>query len=196
MILLLDNYDSFTYNLAHLLYSLGSEPVVRRNREITVEEALRMNPDAIILSPGPGRPETAGVMPALIAAAAGKIPLLGVCLGHQAIGQHFGAEVIKARCIMHGKMSRITNDGRGLFTGLRKEFKAIRYHSLALRESTLPSVLEVTARADDGEIMGVRHREFLIEGVQYHPESIMSSDGKSQVGNFLKMVGQNKRKRS
>ncbi|OQA77773.1 MAG: Anthranilate synthase component 2 [Lentisphaerae bacterium ADurb.Bin242] len=196
MILLLDNYDSFTYNLAHLLYSLGGVLEVRRNREITVEEALRMNPEAIIFSPGPGRPETAGIMPALIAAAAGKIPMLGVCLGHQAIGQHFGAEVVKARSIMHGKMSRITNDGRGLFAGLRKEFKAIRYHSLALRESTLPSVLEVTARADDGEIMGVRHREFLIEGVQYHPESIMSSDGKAQTGNFLKMVDQYKRKRN
>lgn len=196
MILLLDNYDSFTYNLAHLLYSLGGVLEVRRNREITVEEALRMNPEAIIFSPGPGRPENAGIMPALIAAAAGKIPMLGVCLGHQAIGQHFGAEVVKARSIMHGKMSRITNDGRGLFAGLRKEFKAIRYHSLALRESTLPSVLEVTARADDGEIMGVRHREFLIEGVQYHPESIMSSDGKAQMGNFLKMVDQYKRKRN
>lgn len=196
MILLLDNYDSFTYNLAHLLYSLNADLTVRRNREITVEEALQMKPDAIILSPGPGRPETAGIMPALIAATAGKIPLLGVCLGHQAIGQHFGAEVVKAKYIMHGKMSKITNDGRGLFTGLRKEFKAIRYHSLALKESTLPSVLEVTARSEDGEIMGVRHREFLIEGVQYHPESIMSSDGKSQVGNFLKMVEQNKRKRS
>lgn len=196
MILLLDNYDSFTYNLAHLLYSLGSVLEVRRNREITVEEALKMNPEAIIFSPGPGRPEHAGIMPALIAAAAGKIPMLGVCLGHQAIGQHFGAEVIKAKYIMHGKMSRITNDGRGLFSGLRKEFKAIRYHSLALRESTLPAVLEVTARADDGEIMGIRHREFLIEGVQYHPESIMSSDGKAQMGNFLKMVEQYKRKRS
>lgn len=193
MILVLDNYDSFTYNLVHLLYTLNAQVEVRRNREITVDEAIGMNPDAI-LSPGPGRPENAGVMPQLIKVVRDRIPLLGVCLGHQAIGQSFGAEVVSAASIMHGKISEITHDGRGLFAGLKGPFKAVRYHSLALREETLPKELVITARADDGEIMGVRHRELLIEGIQYHPESIMTATGKRQLANFLKEVEEHRRK--
>lgn len=194
MILVLDNYDSFTYNLVHLLYTLNAQVEVRRNREITVDEAIGMNPDAILLSPGPGRPENAGVMPQLIKAVRDRIPLLGVCLGHQAIGQSFGAEVVSAASIMHGKISEITHDGRGLFAGLKGPFKAVRYHSLALREETLSKELVITARADDGEIMGVRHRELLIEGIQYHPESIMTATGKRQLANFLKEVEEHRRK--
>ena len=194
MILVLDNYDSFTYNLVHLLYTLNAQVEVRRNREITVDEAIGMNPDAILLSPGPGRPENAGVMPQLIKAVRDRIPLLGVCLGHQAIGEAFGMELVNASRIMHGKVSEITHDGRGLFAGLKGPFKAVRYHSLALREETLPKELVITARADDGEIMGVRHRELLIEGIQYHPESIMTATGKRQLANFLKEVEEHRRK--
>ena len=188
MILVLDNYDSFTYNLVHLLHSLNAPLEVRRNREITVEEVLERNPDAILLSPGPGRPESAGVMLELIRAVRDRIPLLGVCLGHQAIGQSFGAEVVGAKRIMHGKISEITHDGKGLFEGFHGPFKAVRYHSLALREETLPKELVVTARAEDGEIMGIRHRKLLIEGIQYHPESIMTPGGKRQIANFLRAV--------
>ncbi len=194
MILVLDNYDSFTYNLVHLLYSLNEPVEVRRNREITVDEAFQLNPDAILLSPGPGRPENAGVMPELIRAVRGKIPLLGVCLGHQAIGQAFGAEVVSAQAIMHGKLSEIMHDGKGLFEGLKGPFKAVRYHSLALKEDTLPAELIVTARSEDGEIMGIRHRELLIEGIQYHPESIMTATGKRQLANFVKEVAKHRAK--
>ena len=189
MILVIDNYDSFTYNLVHMLYALNADVTVRRNREITVDDALGLHPDAILLSPGPGRPENAGIMPKLIPAAVEKqIPLLGVCLGHQAIGQAFGAEVVSAARIMHGKISTVTHDGDGLFTGMNGPFKAVRYHSLALKEATLPDELIVTARAEDGEIMGIRHRELLIEGIQYHPESIMTPTGKRQLSNFLRML--------
>ena len=188
MILVLDNYDSFTYNLVHLLYTLNAQVEVRRNREITVDEAIGMNPDAILLSPGPGRPENAGVMPQLIKAVRDRIPLLGVCLGHQAIGQSFGAEVVSAASIMHGKISEITHDGRGLFAGLKGPFKAVRYHSLALREETLPKELVITARADDGEIMALEHREYPVFGVQFHPESVMTPDGKKMIENFMEVV--------
>lgn len=189
MIFVLDNYDSFTYNLVHLLYSLTPDVVVRRNREVTVAEVLAMRPEAIVLSPGPGRPESAGIMLDLIHAAAGKIPILGVCLGHQAIGLTFGGKVIGAKEIMHGKVCEISHDGRGLFAGLGEEpFRAVRYHSLAIDEKTLPAELEITCRAPDGEIMGVRHKNMLIEGIQYHPESIMSISGKRQIGNFVKMA--------
>lgn len=193
MILLLDNYDSFTYNLAHMLYALADNVIVRRNREITVDEAMAMRPAAIILSPGPGRPENAGIMPELIRAAHKEIPLLGVCLGHQAIGQAFGAKVIGAKSIMHGKSSELTHDGRELFESVPQSFRAVRYHSLALDESTLPAELEVTCRAADGEIMGIRHREYLIEGIQYHPESIMTTSGKRQIANFIAMTGKVRR---
>jgi len=153
-----------------------------------------MRPDAIVLSPGPGRPEKAGIMQELIAAAGAQVPILGICLGHQAIGQVFGAELVQAKHIMHGKVSKISHNGKDLFAGLKNDFKAVRYHSLALRESSLPEILEVTARADDGEIMGIRHRKQLIFGVQYHPESILTPNGKQLLANFLQMVDLQQRK--
>ncbi|MFA6713973.1 MAG: aminodeoxychorismate/anthranilate synthase component II [Victivallaceae bacterium] len=189
MILMIDNYDSFTYNLVQYISALGCEVVVKRNDELTVQEALDMKPDAIVISPGPGRPENAGISMELIKAAAGKIPLLGVCLGHQSIGQVFGGKVIQAKKIMHGKTSQIKHDGKGLFEKLPADVKVVRYHSLALEESSLPECLEITARTtDDGEIMGVRHKEFAIEGIQYHPESVLTSTGKRQLANFLNTI--------
>ena len=192
MIFMLDNYDSFTYNLVHMLAKTGQQIVVKRNRDVTPAEVLDMNPQAIILSPGPGRPQTAGCMMDLIAAAAGKIPMLGVCLGHQAIGAHFGAEVVHAKSIMHGKTSPIRHDGQGLFNGLPQGFSAVRYHSLALLASSIPENMTVSAKTDDGEIMGVRvtpESGAVIEGIQYHPESIMSEFGLKQINNFLREAG-------
>ncbi len=192
MIFMLDNYDSFTYNLVHMLAKTGQEIVVKRNRDITPAEVLEMNPQAIILSPGPGRPQAAGCMMDLIAATAGKIPMLGVCLGHQAIGAHFGAEVVHAKSIMHGKTSPIRHDGQGLFAGLPQGFSAVRYHSLALLASSIPENMTVSAKTDDGEIMGVRVKPeggAVIEGIQYHPESIMSEFGLKQINNFLREAG-------
>ena len=192
MIFMLDNYDSFTYNLVHMLAKTGQHIVVKRNREVTPADVLAMNPQAILLSPGPGRPENAGCMIDLIAAAAGKIPMLGVCLGHQAIGAHFGAQVVHAKTIMHGKTSAIRHDGQGLFEGLPQGFLAVRYHSLALLASSIPETMTVTAQTDDGEIMGVRIRPeggAVVEGIQYHPESIMSEFGLKQINNFLREAG-------
>jgi len=188
MILMIDNYDSFTYNLVQYLFMLGEEVLVKRNDEISVDEVMAMNPDMIVISPGPGRPENAGMIVELIKTAAGKIPLLGVCLGHQAIGQAFGADVIKAKYIMHGKTSPIEHDGKSIFTDLKSPLKVVRYHSLVLDKATLPKCFEVTATSDDGEIMGIRHKEMLIEGIQYHPESILTTTGKRQLANFLKTV--------
>ena len=188
MIFVLDNFDSFTYNLVQYFQQLDRTVKVVRNNAAAVEEVLGLRPEAIVLSPGPGRPENPGIMPALIRAAAGKVPMFGVCLGHQAIGQAFGMQVIHAKRIMHGKVSTVDHDGRGLFTGLSSPFKAVRYHSLALDETTLPPELEVTARSEDGEVMGIRHKEALIEGIQYHPESILTSTGKRQLANFLELV--------
>ena len=185
MIFVLDNYDSFTYNLVHLMGSLGAEMVVERNRETSVAAIMAMQPDGILLSPGPSRQENAGCMLDLIHAAAGRIPMLGVCLGHQAIGHAFGAKVVSAKRIMHGKLSTIHHDGKGVFQNVPQDFKAVRYHSLALEEATLPDCLEITARSEDGEIMGVRHKELPIEGIQYHPESIMTEAGRQQLMNFL-----------
>ena len=196
MIFVLDNYDSFTYNLVHLMGSLGAEMVVERNRETSVTAIMAMRPDGILLSPGPSRPENAGCMLDLIHVAAGRIPMLGVCLGHQipmlgvclghqAIGHAFGAKVVSAKRIMHGKLSTIHHDGKGVFQNVPQDFKAVRYHSLALEEATLPDCLEITARSEDGEIMGVRHKELPIEGIQYHPESIMTGAGRQQLMNFL-----------
>ncbi len=185
MIFVLDNYDSFTYNLVHLMGSLGAEMVVERNRETSIAAIMAMQPDGILLSPGPSRPENAGCMLDLIHAAAGRIPMLGVCLGHQAIGHAFGAKVVSAGRIMHGKLSTIHHDGQGIFQNVPQDFKAVRYHSLALEEATLPDCLEITARSEDGEIMGVRHKELPIEGIQYHPESIMTEAGRQQLMNFL-----------
>jgi len=192
MIFMLDNYDSFTYNLVHMLAKTGQQIVVKRNRDVTPAEVLDLKPQAILLSPGPGRPQTAGCMMDLIAAAAGKIPMLGVCLGHQAIGAHFGAEVVHAKSIMHGKTSAIRHDGQGLFAGLPQGFLAVRYHSLALDAATVPANLKVTAKTDDGEIMGVRitpEGGAVVEGIQYHPESIMSEFGLKQINNFLREAG-------
>ena len=187
-LVVLDNYDSFTYNLVHLLYSLGTRLTILRNRETTPQEVLALKPDAILLSPGPSRPEKAGIMPALIDAAVGKVPMLGVCLGHQALAQHFGAKIVLAQRVMHGKVSLVEHDGKGLFAGMKSAFKAVRYHSLAVERDSVPPELEVTCRTEDGEIMGIRHKSLLIEGIQYHPESILTINGKTQIGNFLKMV--------
>ena len=189
MILMIDNYDSFTYNLVQYIAALNYEVVVKRNDELTVQEAMDMKPEAIVISPGPGRPEDAGISMELIKTAAGKIPILGVCLGHQSIGQVFGAKVIQAQKIMHGKTSQIKHNGKGVFTKLPADLKVVRYHSLALEEASLPDCLEVTARTDDdGEIMGIRHKEFFVEGIQYHPESVLTSTGKRQLANFLNEV--------
>ena len=188
MILMIDNYDSFTYNLVQYIVALNYEVLVKRNDEITVKEALAMQPEAIVISPGPGRPEGAGISMELIKEAAGKIPILGVCLGHQCIGQVFGGKVIQAKKIMHGKTSQIKHDGKGVFAKLPADLKVVRYHSLSLEEASLPDCFEITARtADDGEIMGIRHKEYLIEGIQYHPESVLTSTGKRQLANFLLM---------
>ena len=187
MLLLLDNYDSFTYNLYQYLAELGQEVEVHRNDQITVEDCLAMGPERIVISPGPCSPDEAGISIDLIHAAAGKVPLLGVCLGHQAIGQAFGGRVVSAGEIMHGKTSMISHDGKGVFAGLPNPFEAIRYHSLAIEPSSVPDVLEVTARSESGVIMGVRHRELTVEGVQFHPESIMTKVGHDLLRNFLSM---------
>ena len=187
MILMIDNYDSFTYNLVQYLYMLNQEVTVRRNDEITVEEAMSMNPEFIVISPGPGKPADAGIIIPLIKACSGKIPLLGICLGHQAIGEAFGGNIIHAKAIMHGKVSEVTHDGKGIYNGLPSPLKAVRYHSLAIEEKSIPACLEITARTEDGEIMGIRHKQYLIEGIQYHPESILTRDGKKLLNNFLSL---------
>lgn len=188
MIFVLDNFDSFTYNLVQYFQQLDRVVTVARNNAITVQEVIDLHPEAIVLSPGPGRPGNAGIMPELIRAVAGKLPILGVCLGHQAIGEVFGMSVVHAKRIMHGKVSQVSHDGKGLFAGLSSPFEAVRYHSLALDESTLPPEFEITAHSEDGEVMGIRHKEALIEGIQYHPESILTSTGKRQLMNFLNLV--------
>lgn len=186
MILMIDNYDSFTYNLVQYLYMLGETVTVKRNDQITVDEALALEPKAIVVSPGPGRPGDAGVSVALIKAAAGRIPLLGVCLGHQSIGVAFGGKIVKAQKIMHGKISDVEHDGKGVFQGVANPIQVVRYHSLVIAADSLPDCLEVTARTtDDGEIMGVRHRESAVEGIQYHPESVLTPTGKRQMANFI-----------
>ncbi|MGN0890692.1 MAG: anthranilate synthase component II [Candidatus Spyradenecus sp.] len=187
MIFVLDNYDSFTYNLVHLLYALGAEVTIRRNREVTPAEVLALQPDGILLSPGPSSPERAGILCDLVRAGAeARVPMFGVCLGHQAIGQVFGARVVHAKQVMHGKISEVEHDGRGVFEGVPNPFRAVRYHSLALEAASIPACLEVTARTADGEVMGVRHREHPIEGIQYHPESILTEAGKLQLANFVR----------
>ncbi len=187
MLLLIDNYDSFTYNLYQYLSELGATVAVVRNDETSVEDCLAMGPERIVVSPGPCTPAEAGISIDLIRAAAGQVPLLGVCLGHQSIGEAFGARVGPAGEIMHGKISTVTHDGKGVFESLPQPFEAIRYHSLAIEPDTLPDELEVTARAESGVIMGVRHRTLPIEGVQFHPESIMTTTGHELLRNFLAM---------
>ena len=185
MILVIDNYDSFTYNLVQYLGELGATLQVARNDALDVDAVARLAPERIVISPGPGNPDQAGVSLEVIRRLGATTPILGVCLGHQAIGQAFGATVARARTQMHGKTSDIRHDGRGVFTGLSNPFVATRYHSLVVLPDTVPADLEVTARAEDGEVMGLRHRHYPVEGVQFHPESILTVEGKRLLANFL-----------
>ncbi|NBC04697.1 MAG: anthranilate/aminodeoxychorismate synthase component II [Bacteroidetes bacterium] len=187
MILIIDNYDSFTYNLVHIVATETDDYKVIRNDAMTVEEVRELNPDKILISPGPGRPEDAGITEELIDTLGSEIPVLGVCLGHQAIGDVFGAKVVYAPTLMHGKTSEIYHDGKSVFDGIEDGFTATRYHSLVLDPVTIPEVLEVTAKTDDGVIMGVRHKSYPIEGIQFHPESILTTEGPKIVKNWLKM---------
>ncbi|MPZ97749.1 MAG: anthranilate/aminodeoxychorismate synthase component II [Dehalococcoidia bacterium] len=187
MLLLIDNYDSFTFNLYQYLSELGAEVEVHRNDEVTVEDCLAMRPERVVISPGPCSPKEAGISGDLVHAFEGRAPLLGVCLGHQCIGEAYGGTVGYAGEIMHGKTSMVEHDGKGVFDGLPNPFEAIRYHSLAIAPETVPADLEVTARSDSGVIMGVRHRSLAIEGVQFHPESIMTKVGHDLLRNFLRM---------
>jgi anthranilate synthase component 2 len=189
MILVIDNYDSFTYNLVHYLNELGAETLVHRNDAITVGEALGLRPQAVLLSPGPCTPNEAGICLPLLAAAPAELPVLGVCLGHQAIGQAFGGEVVRAQALMHGKVSPIHHTGQGVFAGLKTPFSATRYHSLSVKKDTLPEALEVTAWTDDGEIMGFQNRARPVHGVQFHPESIATECGHELLANFLAIAG-------
>jgi anthranilate synthase component 2 len=185
MLLLIDNYDSFTYNLAQYLGELGADVGVYRNDAITVGEIEAWQPQQIVISPGPCTPNEAGISVETIRRLAGKIPILGVCLGHQAIGQAFGGEIVRAQRVMHGKLSSITHDGKGVFAGVQSPLTVTRYHSLAIARDSLPSCLEVSARSEDGEIMGVRHRSLPVEGVQFHPEAILTEHGHDLLRNFL-----------
>jgi anthranilate synthase/aminodeoxychorismate synthase-like glutamine amidotransferase len=185
MVLVIDNYDSFTYNLVQYLGELGASPEVVRNDEVDVDAVARMAPERIVVSPGPGTPDQAGISIDVIRTLGSSIPVLGVCLGHQAIGRAFGATVARAGRQMHGKTSAISHDGQGVFAGLSNPFVATRYHSLVIVRDTVPPELEVTAAAEDGEIMGVRHRHLPVEGVQFHPESILTVEGKRLLRNFL-----------
>jgi anthranilate synthase/aminodeoxychorismate synthase-like glutamine amidotransferase len=190
MVFVLDNYDSFTYNLVQYMGELGAEIVVRRNDELTVDEIIAMRPQHIVLSPGPCTPHDAGVLVPLVtelAARSSRTPVLGVCLGHQAIGEAFGGKVIRAEKLMHGKTSSVTHDSKGVFEGIQSPMTCTRYHSLIVEEKSLPPELAITARSEDGTIMGLRHRELPMEGVQFHPESILTEDGRRLIANFLKM---------
>ncbi len=188
MIFVLDNYDSFTYNLVQAVGKTGVRVEVARNNEITCDELLAKNPRALILSPGPGRPEDAGNMPDILAGTIGKLPILGVCLGHQMIGLHFGGKVVAAPSLVHGKSAKIFHDGRTIYRGLPDPFEAGRYHSLIVAQVGLPDELEVSSRTQDGEIMGIRHKSLPIEGVQFHPESILTPEGEKLLANFLAMT--------
>ena len=184
-VLVVDNYDSFVYNLVQYLGELGADPIVHRNDEVSADDVAEIDPDAILVSPGPGRPEDAGVSNELIRRFGPTVPLLGVCLGHQCIGHVFGGEVVRAPTIMHGKTSLVRHDGAGVLAGLPDPFEATRYHSLVVDPATVPDELEVTATTDDGVVMGLRHRRFPIEGVQFHPESILTMAGKQLMANFV-----------
>ncbi|MGN6651188.1 anthranilate synthase component II [Trinickia sp.] len=186
MLLMIDNYDSFTYNLVQYFGELGEDVRTHRNDEITLDEIAAMKPDQICLSPGPSNPQNAGITLDVLRTFAGQVPILGVCLGHQAIGEAFGGRVVRARTIMHGKVSRIETDGKGVFANLPKHFDVTRYHSLAIERESLPECLEISAWTEDGEIMGVRHKTLAVEGVQFHPESILSEHGHALLENFLK----------
>jgi anthranilate synthase component 2 len=186
VLLLIDNYDSFTFNLAQYLGELGADVHVHRNDAITLDQIAAWAPEKIVISPGPCTPAEAGISVPAIRRFAGTIPILGVCLGHQAIGQAFGGRIVRAQRVMHGKLSPVTHDGRGVFAGLPSPFSVTRYHSLAIERATCPPCLEISATADDGEIMGVRHRELAVEGVQFHPEAILTEHGHALLANFLK----------
>ncbi len=188
MLLLIDNYDSFTYNLFHFLGELGQEVLVKRNDKISVAEALRLKPESIVLSPGPCDPNKAGVCLELIKSAAGTVPILGVCLGHQAIGQAYGGNIARAPIPMHGKLSRIHHNGQSVFRGLEDGFSATRYHSLVIERPSLPNCLAITAETEDGVIMGVAHKTHPVHGVQFHPESIASQHGHALLQNFLRLA--------
>lgn len=187
MLLVIDNYDSFTYNLVQYLGELGADMKVVRNDEVTVKKAVEMSPSRILISPGPGYPKDAGISIPVIKEFAGKVPILGVCLGHQAIGEAFGGKIVQAKRFMHGKTSKIFHDNKGVFKGLPNPFEATRYHSLLIEKSSLPTELEISAWTDTDEIMGVRHKQFKIEGVQFHPESILTTEGKKLLKNFLEL---------
>ena len=186
MLLMIDNYDSFTYNIVQYLGELGADVKVVRNDEVTVEQVEAMRPDRIVISPGPCSPNEAGISLGVIARLGGRVPILGVCLGHQAIGQAYGGKVVHAKTLMHGKTSPIRHAGRGVFGGLPSPLTATRYHSLAIERESLPGALEVTAWTEDGEIMGLAHRELRVEGVQFHPESILTEHGHAMFASFLK----------
>lgn len=189
MILMIDNYDSFTYNIVQYFYDLGEDVIVKRNDEITIQDIEQMEGiDSIVISPGPCTPNEAGISVETIRRFKGRYPILGVCLGHQSIGQAFGAKIIKAKCLMHGKTSDIYHDGKGLFEGIPSPFKAVRYHSLVIDEKTLPEDIQITARSEDGEIMAIEHKTYPIWGVQFHPESILTEYGKKILENFLKLA--------
>ena len=185
MILVIDNYDSFTYNVVQYLAELGEAPKVFRNDEIGVKEIEALKPSQIVISPGPGTPDEAGITLAAIAQFAGRIPILGICLGHQAIGQAFGGKVVRAARVMHGKTSRIRHDGAGVFRGIADDFTATRYHSLVVERGSLPECLTVSAHSEDGEIMGLRHRRLAVEGVQFHPEALLTEHGHELLQNFI-----------
>ena len=185
--LLIDNYDSFTYNLVQAFAALGADVMVYRNDAITVDDALHLEPTHLVISPGPGRPEDAGVSLDMIGAFAGRVPVLGVCLGHQCLVHHFGGDIVRAGRLMHGKTSLATHDGKSIYDGLSQPLEVGRYHSLCAEHDTLPDVLEMTAETDRGEIMGVRHRELMLEGVQFHPERVLTPEGDQLMSNFLQM---------
>jgi anthranilate synthase/aminodeoxychorismate synthase-like glutamine amidotransferase len=187
MLLVIDNYDSFTYNLVQCLGELGAEPVVRRNDQVTVDEIASSGYRGLVISPGPGEPKGAGISLAAIRELGGRLPILGVCLGHQAIGEAFGGRIVRAPRPVHGKASRVSHDGRGIFAGLPADIEVARYHSLVIEPLTCPQVLEVTASTSDGIIMGVRHRTLPIEGVQFHPESVLTSNGMQILSNFVRL---------
>ncbi len=189
-VLVIDNYDSFTYNLVQYLGELGAAPLVHRHDAIGIDEIVSLEPEAILISPGPGTPDDAGISNDVIARFAGKVPILGVCLGHQCIGQVFGGRVVRAGQVMHGKTSLIRHNGEGVFAGLPNPFEATRYHSLVVDRGSLPGPLEITAETDDGTIMGLRHRELAVEGVQFHPESVLTAVGHDLLRNFLAMAGE------
>lgn len=188
MMLFIDNYDSFTFNIVQAFQALGLEKIkVIRNNTLSVKDCLQLKPGYLVIGPGPGNPSQAGISKDLILASLGKVPILGICLGHQSIAEVFGGAVIRARIPMHGKISCISHDGRGIFAGLPQKFSAARYHSLIVEKSSLPSCLEICAETEDGEIMGLRHREFPLEGVQFHPESVLSQEGPRLLENFINL---------